>query len=113
MAGAVASSKKGAVSKLCFPYMQERMKTKITISTEFKSMIKGHGLNRSYLHRFLIIPNSTCPCELEEQQIFKNVILNCTQLEKVGKSLRNAIARTCEPGHPRWNNSREKVLGSS
>jgi len=60
------SSTKGAVSKLFFPYTKERMKTTILISAEFTAMVTGHGLSRSYLHRFKIIPNSTCPCGLKE-----------------------------------------------
>jgi len=60
------SSTKGAVSKLFFPCIKERMKTMIPISAEFTAMVTGHGLTRSYLHRFKIIPNSTCPCGLKE-----------------------------------------------
>ena len=41
------SSTKGAVSKLFFPYTNERMKTVRPISAEFKAMVTGHGLTRS------------------------------------------------------------------
>jgi len=58
----------GAVSKLFFPYIKERMKTTIPISAEFTAMVTGHGLTRTYLHRFKIIPNSTCPCGLKEDR---------------------------------------------
>jgi len=54
-------STKGAVSKLFFPYIKVRMKTMIPISAVFMAMLMGHGLTRSYLHRFKIIPNSTFP----------------------------------------------------
>jgi hypothetical protein len=74
------SSTKGAVSKLFFRPIKERMKTMIPISVEFMAIVMGHGLNRSYLNRFKIIPNSTCPCRLQEQTI-NHIILNCTQLE--------------------------------
>jgi len=53
------SSTKEAISKLFFPYIKERMKTMIPISAEFMAMVTGHSLNRSYLHRFKIIPNSS------------------------------------------------------
>jgi len=88
------SSTKGAVSKLFFPYIHKRMKTMIPISTEFTAVVTGHGLTRSYLHRFHIIPNSTCPCGLEEEQTINHIIFNCTQLEKERRNLRNAIVRT-------------------
>ena len=55
------SSIKGAVSTLFFPYIKVRMKTMIPISAVFTAMLMGHGLTRLYLHRFKIIPNSTCP----------------------------------------------------
>jgi len=39
-----ASSSKGAVSKLFFPNIEERMKTRIPISAEFTAIVTGHGL---------------------------------------------------------------------
>ena len=50
------SSTKGAVSKLFFPHIKERMETTVPISAEFTAMVTGHGLTRSYFHRFKIIP---------------------------------------------------------
>ena len=63
------SSTKGSVSKLFFPHIKERMKTRIPISSEFTAMVTGHGLTRSYLHRFKFIPNSTCLCRIIEGQL--------------------------------------------
>jgi hypothetical protein len=70
------SSTKGAVSKLVFPSIKERMKTKIPISAKFTAMVTGHSLTRSYLHCFKIIPNSTFPCRLQEEQTINHIILN-------------------------------------
>ena len=64
-----ASSTKGAVSKLVFPNIKERMKTRIPISAEFTAMVTGHTLTRSYLHRFKFIPNSTCSWRIKEGQL--------------------------------------------
>jgi ribonuclease HI len=94
------STTKGAISKLFFPRIKERMKTTIPISAEFTAMVTGHGLTRSYLHRFKIIPNSTCPCRLKEEQTIHQIILNCTQIESERRNLQNAIVRkgyTCPP----------------
>ena len=88
------SSAKGAVSKLFLPYIKEKMKTMIPISAEFTAMVTGHGLTSSYLHRFKIIPNSTCPCGLKEEQTNNHIILNCTLLENERRILRIAIFRT-------------------
>jgi hypothetical protein len=60
------SSTKGAVSKLFFPNIKDRMKTRIPIPAEFTAIVTGHGLTRSYLHRFKFIPNPTCPCRIKE-----------------------------------------------
>jgi len=75
------SSTKGAVSKLFFPNIKVRMKTTIPILAEFMAIVTGHGLNRSYHHRFKFIPNSTCPCRIKEEQTINHIIMNCTQLE--------------------------------
>jgi hypothetical protein len=85
------SSTKGAVSKLFFPFIKERIKIMIPISAEFMAMVTGHGLTRSYLHSVKIIPNSTRPCRLKEEQTINHIILNCTQLENERRILRNAI----------------------
>ena len=42
-----ASSTKGAVSKLFLPNIEERMKTRIPISSEFTAMVTSHGITRS------------------------------------------------------------------
>jgi len=42
MAGAVDKLYKGAVSKLFFPYIKDRMQTMIPISAEFKATVTGH-----------------------------------------------------------------------
>jgi phosphatidylserine/phosphatidylglycerophosphate/cardiolipin synthase-like enzyme len=73
MAGAVDKLCKRS-SKLFFPYIKDRMKTKLPISAEFTVIVMGHDLTRSYLHRFNIIPNSTYPCRLQEQ-IINHIIL--------------------------------------
>jgi len=70
------SSTKGAVSKLFFSSIGENVKTILPMSLEFTAILTGHGLNRSYLYRFKIIPNSTCPCRLQEEQTIKHFILS-------------------------------------
>ena len=54
----------------------------------------------SYLHRFKIIPNSTCPRGLKEEKTINDIILNCTQLEKERRILRSAIVRSGETWPP-------------
>jgi len=70
------------------------MKTILPMSLEFTAVVTGHGLNRLYLHRFKIIPNSTCPCRLQEEQTINHIIFKSTQLENERRILQNAITRT-------------------
>ena len=84
------------------------MKTRIPISAKFTAMVTGHGLTRSYLHRFKIIPNPTCPYRLKEEQTINHVILNCTQLENERRRLQNAIVRTGDT----WPTPSEQLTGN-
>jgi len=36
-------------------------------------MVTGHGLTGSYLHRFKIIPNLTCPSGIKEEQNLEKI----------------------------------------
>ena len=101
------SSTKGAVSKLFFPSIRERMKTMLPMSLEFTAIVTGHGLTRSYLHRFKIIPNSTCPCRLQEEQTINHIIFKCTQLENERRILQTAITRTGDT----WPTPYEQLTG--
>ena len=94
------SSTKGAISKLFFPYTKERMKTMIPILAEFTAVVAGHSLARSHLHKFKIIPNSTCPCGLKKEQTISHIILNFTQLKNDRRILGNATVRTGDTWPP-------------
>ena len=91
---------KGVASKLFFLYKNERMKTSVSVSSEFTAVATGHGLTRSCLRRFKFIPNSTCPCRIKEEQTVDHIILNCTQLENERRFLRNVIVRTGDTWPP-------------
>jgi len=94
------SPTKGAVRKLFFPNIKQRMKTMIPISAEFTAIVTGHSLTRPYLHIFKFIPNSTCPCRRKEEQAINHITLNCKQLENERRILRNAIVRTSDTWPP-------------
>jgi hypothetical protein len=94
------SSTKGAVSKLFFPNIKERMKTRIPISAEFTAIVMGHSLTRLYRHTFKFIPSSTCPCRIKEEQTINHIIMNCTKLENERRLLLNAAVRTGDTWPP-------------
>jgi hypothetical protein len=60
---------KGAVTKVFFPSVRNRLRQKIPIFPEFTTMVTGHGNLKSYLHRFGLTDNPMCLCEEEEQMV--------------------------------------------
>ena len=71
-----------------------------TYLSEFTAILTGHGLTRSYLHRFKIIPNSKRPCGLKEEQTINHIILICTQLRNERRILRNSVVRARDTWPP-------------
>jgi hypothetical protein len=104
------NSTKGAVSKLFFQSITERIKSTLHVSREFTAIVTGHGLNRSYLHRFKIIKNSTCPCRLQEKQTIYKLSFKCTQLENETKNLQNAITLTGDTWPPSYQQLTRKHI---
>ena len=43
-------------------------------------MVTGHGKLRSYLYRFRLTDNPTCPCEETEDQTTHHLIFRCKEL---------------------------------
>jgi hypothetical protein len=60
------------------------MKTPIT--PEFRAIVTGHGKNKSYVYRFKLADNPTCPCN-EGQQTPEHLIYECKHLEARRSSL--------------------------
>jgi len=93
------NSTKGAVIKLFFAYINERIQTIIPISAEFTAMVTGHGLTRSYRHRFKIISQFNVPLWTTRRTI-NHKIFDFTQMENKKRILRNAIVRTGDTWPP-------------
>ena len=56
------STEKGAICRSFFPSVEQRLKMKLPITPEFTAIVTGHGKTESYLHRFKLTDNPTCPC---------------------------------------------------
>ena len=56
------STEKGAICRSFFPSVEQRLKMKLPITPEFTAIVTGHGKTKSYLHRFKLADNPTCPC---------------------------------------------------
>jgi hypothetical protein len=56
------STEKGAICRSFFPSVEQRLKMKLHITPEVTAIVTGHGKTKSYLHRFKLTDNPTCPC---------------------------------------------------
>ena len=55
-------------------------KNKDPITPEFTALVTGHGKPRSYLHRFKLADDHTCPCNEGQHKSYQN-ILQCNIFE--------------------------------
>jgi hypothetical protein len=85
------STEKGALCRSFFPVVELRLKMKIPITPEFTAIITGHGKTKSYLHRFKLADNPTCPCN-EGVQTPEHIIYDCKILESQRSSFIRHIA---------------------
>jgi len=84
------STEKGAICRSFFPSVEQRLKMKLPITPEFTAIVTGHGKTKSYLHRFKLADNPTCPCN-EGIQTPDHLIYDCKLLEVQRSSLKQHI----------------------
>ena len=70
------NTEKGALCRSFFPLVEQRLKMKLPITPEFTALITGHGRTKSYLHRFKLADELTCPCS-EGVQTPEHIIYDC------------------------------------
>jgi hypothetical protein len=80
-------------NKTVLPTVQERLKTKISVTHNIAVMVTGHGKTRTYLHRFKLLDNATCVCKQEDQTV-DHLLYQCNLLEKQRGILKKNIAKT-------------------
>jgi transketolase len=63
------TSNKAAATKQYFPSVQNRLKTKLTLTTKLAAVLTEHGKTRAYLHRFNLRDDARCihVCGHEDQ----------------------------------------------
>ena len=59
----------GAICGSFFPKVEQRLKLRIPITPEFTAMVSGHGMTKTYLHRFSLTDDPMCPCNEGEQTV--------------------------------------------
>jgi hypothetical protein len=84
------STEKGALCRSFFPMIEQRLKMKIPIVSEFTVIVTGHGKTKLYLHRFRLADNQSCPCN-EGAQLPEHIIYECQILEHQRCSLKQHI----------------------
>jgi hypothetical protein len=56
------STDKGMLCRSFSTTVEQRIKLKIPMTSEFTAIVSGHGKTKSHLHRFKLIDNPMCPC---------------------------------------------------
>jgi hypothetical protein len=84
------STERGAICISFFPSVEQRLKMKLHTTAEFTAIVTGHGKTQSYLHRFKLADNMTCPCN-EGVQTTEHLIYDCKLLEVQRSSLKQHI----------------------
>jgi len=85
------STDKGALCRLFFPTVEQRLKLKIPMTSEFTAIVSGHGKTKSYLHRFKLIGNLMCPCNGGGAESSEHLIYDCKILGIQRKTMKNQI----------------------
>jgi len=71
---------KGTVCRAFFQRLEPRLKMKMPITPEFTALVTGHGKTKSYLYRFKLADDPTCPCN-EGQQTSDHIIFKYNIVE--------------------------------
>jgi hypothetical protein len=95
---------KGAITKLYFPKIADRLKIKINVTPNFTTLVTGHGNIRSYLYKYRIIDSPTCSRKKAEQTIDRT-IYDCELMEQEWKKLKASVLRT-----EKWSISKDILV---
>ena len=83
---------KGALCRWFLPSVEQRLQTNLPISPASTAIVLGHGKTKSYLHRFGIIDNQTCPCKGGDQTT-EHLIHQCSILETQRDVMKQTIQK--------------------
>jgi hypothetical protein len=95
---------KGAITKSFFSQIAERLKLKINITTNFTTIVTGHGNIKSYLPKYEILDSPMCSCKSGEQTV-DHIIFECTLLEQERETLKAIVLRS-----ENWPVSKNKLI---
>jgi len=81
---------KGAITKLFFPKIVDRKKLTVNATSNFTTMVTGHGNIKTYLHKYKIIQNLMCPCKHGDQSV-DHILFDCIHLEQERDKLKAVV----------------------
>ena len=73
--------KKTAITKQCFPTVQERLSMNIRVTPNVAAVTKGQGQTSNCLHRFKLLDNATRVCK-QGDQTGDSLLYHCKVLDK-------------------------------
>ena len=86
MAESMEQRRERSSMPIVLPSGGAEIKNEDSITPEFTAIITGHGKTKSYLHRFKLTDNPTCPCN-EGVQTSEHIIYDRKILESRRSSL--------------------------
>ena len=107
MAKSMEQHRERALCRSFFPVVEQRLKMKITITSEFTAIITEHRKTKSYLHRFNLADNPTCPCN-EGVQTPEHIIYECKILE----SQRSSLIRHMTARDRNWHRDNDELVAN-
>jgi len=87
-----SSTKKGAITKSFFPKIVDGTKLTINATSNFTTMVTGHGNIKTYLHKYKIIQNPKCPCKQGDQSA-DHILFDCILHEQDRDTLKAVVKR--------------------
>ena len=86
------NTNKGALTKTFFPMIKDRLTKRLQMNLNLLTVVTAHGKLRSYLHRFKVIDDPTCPCQMGSQST-EHLIRESTILNKQWETLKSGITK--------------------
>ena len=95
---------KGAITKIYFPKITDRLKLKINMTPNSTTMIKRHGNINLYLFKNKIRVSPMCSCKRGEQTI-DHILFGCELVEQERDRLKAAVLRS-----EKWPVSKDTLM---
>jgi hypothetical protein len=98
------STIKGSTTRSFFLNIEDRLRLQITKTSNFTTLVTGHGNLKNYLHKYKIIDNPQCNCNKGEQTL-DHIIYICELQEQDRDKLKAVAAKT-----EQWPISKTKLI---